>query len=588
MIIRIRKTSLCIIHIFFCFLILWPGMAEETSTEIQITTTSDQVNGDVSNISALKAYPGPDGISLREAIIASNTTTEQKNIVFSEGLYGKTISIGKEPNDPRALPSLTSGHFRINGDINGDKKPDITLNGKYFDIPSMEVGPSYYHPTHDFSGININSSFVTLEFIKITNFPHGGIVISAVHDLGSVNEKIKKITINGCIISKCGSGINIQPPSLPTRRWDDMSNLSWSEIKITNNIIKDIYEIDGIVLGPGAGNDTFRNVRIEGNTLTNCFQHGIGICAADTSSYWHDPTLRPIKYSDNNSIINVKILNNKIKNSGWSICISCSNYDNRNNLIKRIIIKNNTIDGDINGVDGININVCGHFGEIRTMQNNVIDDIKIINNKIRNNSRWGIRIESGILPEKGYKGRPFYYNMLKNVVIKKNLIEKYANAGFYILLANSGSHNKITDLSIEQNTIGDPLEDYALGLICYLGIANVKRKKCLEGVNAKKNKMKSFILRENHFHKNQTAMHLIGGWGIGANYNKMTVTIEDNIFTSNIEDLIIQENVGGAKGNIILIDNYSNLSSSLFFCLNIVKNNLCYFSFQKSCFFPEK
>ncbi len=40
--------------------------------DLVVNTTSDEVNGDVASPGALKANPGPDGISLREAIEAAN------------------------------------------------------------------------------------------------------------------------------------------------------------------------------------------------------------------------------------------------------------------------------------------------------------------------------------------------------------------------------------------------------------------------------------------------------------------------------------------------------------------------------------
>lgn len=43
-----------------------------STTDLVVTTTSDATNGDTSSVAALSANPGPDGVSLREAIVATN------------------------------------------------------------------------------------------------------------------------------------------------------------------------------------------------------------------------------------------------------------------------------------------------------------------------------------------------------------------------------------------------------------------------------------------------------------------------------------------------------------------------------------
>src|SRR5579864_101576 len=93
--------------------------------EIVVTTTSDDSNGDVSSVAALKASPGPDGISLREAIEATNNDPGTYDVHFAPALNGATILVGATCCG--SLPPLTGGGVTIDGDINGDGRPDITL-----------------------------------------------------------------------------------------------------------------------------------------------------------------------------------------------------------------------------------------------------------------------------------------------------------------------------------------------------------------------------------------------------------------------------------------------------------------------------
>ena len=62
---------------------------------LTVTNNSDLVDGDVSSVSALVASPGPDGISLREAIEATNATPGADEITFDFGHDGpETIVLG--------------------------------------------------------------------------------------------------------------------------------------------------------------------------------------------------------------------------------------------------------------------------------------------------------------------------------------------------------------------------------------------------------------------------------------------------------------------------------------------------------------
>lgn len=64
----------------------------KASVTVTVTNVSDVVNGNTSNIAALISNPGPDGISFREALYASNGTIGQKTITFHQSLSGATIT----------------------------------------------------------------------------------------------------------------------------------------------------------------------------------------------------------------------------------------------------------------------------------------------------------------------------------------------------------------------------------------------------------------------------------------------------------------------------------------------------------------
>jgi hypothetical protein len=106
-----------------------PAVVLNRGTVITVTNATMAINGDTSSVKALIANPGPDGISLQEAVIATNNDPGTWNIQFAPALKGSTIVVDSGPNI-RALSFLTGGNVTINGDIDGDGQPDITLTSQ--------------------------------------------------------------------------------------------------------------------------------------------------------------------------------------------------------------------------------------------------------------------------------------------------------------------------------------------------------------------------------------------------------------------------------------------------------------------------
>jgi len=103
--------------------------AQTDTTRITVTTSSDAANGDTSSIQRLRSSPGADGISLREAILATNNKPGRYAIRFAHSLKGATIRVGSATGID--LPTLTGGGVSIEGDIDGDGRPDVTLRGGF-------------------------------------------------------------------------------------------------------------------------------------------------------------------------------------------------------------------------------------------------------------------------------------------------------------------------------------------------------------------------------------------------------------------------------------------------------------------------
>jgi len=104
-----------------------PSVVLNRGTVITVTNATMAINGDTSSVKALVANPGPDGISIQEAILATNNDPGTWNIQFAPALKGSIIDTGNQ-----GLIGLTGGNVTINGDIDGDgrEKGDAGKRGR--------------------------------------------------------------------------------------------------------------------------------------------------------------------------------------------------------------------------------------------------------------------------------------------------------------------------------------------------------------------------------------------------------------------------------------------------------------------------
>lgn len=97
------------------------ALAEEGVEDVPITNLNCTINGDVSSVNALKTNPGPDGISVAEATQAINNTPNSGS-VFVPWLTPGTIQCANP------LPGIFRGNITVDGDVDGNGTPDVTLD----------------------------------------------------------------------------------------------------------------------------------------------------------------------------------------------------------------------------------------------------------------------------------------------------------------------------------------------------------------------------------------------------------------------------------------------------------------------------
>ena len=303
------------------------GHIPVTGTLITVTTNADALNGDVSSVARLKARPGPDGISLREAIEATNRDPGSYTIRFASGLARTTILIGRGD-----LPSLTGGGVTIDGDIDGDGLPDVTIAKANGDPCLCDWG------------LNVASGGDRVHSLAFRGFSNGVLFTSWPRASSSA--------------------------ALPTHRTfagDIVSGVIFTDVRSA-----------GILLDPLDGGrdecvdhgcetfDTWNDLRVIGNTITSTW-HGIQAVLSSTKG---------------DVLQRAALLNNKIAVSGtrphFGVNLSAGAGGGADeNRITEATVAYNAIETEGSAV-GVNI-----FSGLIGGANNVVQDVAIRSNRIQ-------------------------------------------------------------------------------------------------------------------------------------------------------------------------------------------------------------
>jgi len=248
-----------------------PAVVLNRGTVITVANATMAINGDTSSVAALVANPGPDGISLQEAVMATNNDPGVWNIRFAPALKGSTIVLDSGPQPgPMGLSFLAGGNVTINGDIDGDGRPDITLT-----------------TTSGSTTIYVISGGNTLNGLALQNCAMGGCVTlrspSAAGGLGNGPQVTGKTFANTTISNLAmtnmpsqGAAISICPNCGPNIT--SPTGNTWDHVLITGNTIT------GNGSGPNHGisvqldwGDRLQHTTIANNNISLAAQGATGV-----------------------------------------------------------------------------------------------------------------------------------------------------------------------------------------------------------------------------------------------------------------------------------------------------------------------
>jgi hypothetical protein len=529
----------------------WSLVSSVTAATIMVNTNLDVVDppfntGGLCGSGTVADLPGADGkVSLREAIIAANNTPGQKTITFASSLSGATIVL-------TGTLLLCGGHTTLNGDVNGDETPDITVDGAAVLAPFDVIGVVSSHntvknlrvlappPNVNVAGISITTTLVVATTVMDNTIAHnivsGQIVVIAGIDAFSNGQSINAVTIKHTIVrdnSVSGPGAVIE-----ANNYGDHNVIT--DLTIAHNIVSGAPGPGIIVFGglfnffdpnDDGATDDHLDVTIKDNTSTGNSNPG-DVAGIEILGGF---------FSSSNNQVSAQILNNAITNNNGIGIAALSGVVNSSDNGVDVIIKDNTVTDNSNPGSTAGIAILG--GGFSSSNNQVTT--QLLDNTITNNNGNGISVVSG------------QDNSSHNDVvgtIRGNTLENNARFGIVTygaigaLLSPSGdSSGNNLDARIERNTVKNA---FLFGIRVSGGIGSV------DGAPdkvANDSEVNAVVTDNTVTGTTGEGMHLDAGGSGEANDNDVEVTVRKNtVCGSTAADI---HAIGGLLGNPFLIDN---------------------------------
>lgn len=384
-----------------------------------VTNTNMEMNGDHWLPEWLIANPGPDGISLREAIEAVKSSdpsgNQHETITFDPSLKGAVITTTVQ------LTVIADG-LTIDGDLDDDGIPDITLDGQGGLLGGLWIS---------------GASHVTVEGIRFRNFGNpatGGTGISVGFNLEEEGTEVENIILR-------------------------------------NNWIGDVPEACIDVSVQGRSHVQIHNLEIVGNRLEGC-SAGVALWGAQAAGT-SDNEIAHVKILDNTFIGGGANMGVIVRGAGMT-----GGQNSHRNLVDDVEIRGNTMTG-FAGTGTNKVTILVDAANQPDCDDNTISNLTIAENVIdgfpmavelvatgesgtgvSGNTIAGVRIEDNVLTGGGIQlvgaqAGLASGNTVRDVLIDRNLITGCSNAGViaYPGASSSMSNNTVEDVIIRNNAI---------------------------------------------------------------------------------------------------------------------------------------
>lgn len=563
------------------------GMEEDTIT---VSGIDDVVDGDTSSIAALQSNPGRDGkISLREAVTAANYTQDGRlrTIQFASELMNTTITLNLRndqlAHDLKQSPLVLFDNILINGDIDGDAIPDITISAPETDASAffcwssnitfaslrfkdchraVSINPGVAHTPDNQLAKNIeNISILNCEFTQKEDEQRSESAAIQITGIWTFEQNEKKVMLNAD-----GTTTQLTAKS-------DCSGFSVSGVTISGNEIT--YEIGIWIMGTGAMNDqnndgvVFRNFNICANRIDLPNTSGsaisaVHILATDCNNAYDGPAFDdPSRYiySDDCSLENILFRGNTvIANKARGMLLGSANMGNSGNTIKNLQINFNRFETHDNGfacIDGQVYN-GNQYDNARVGERNRFENLTISDNVFQlydAGPAIGITVSATSSTEDEPSAQN---NWFTDLTIEKNdiqIINSQGTPSAIRVIAGQNYHEGLfTNLSfgdgllIKNNTIDyigclqeswdkDPqenLKDSYGAITLFGGLTGIYNNHLTTSAIADGNYLKEVVIEGNVVKGAATSLFIVGGFGNNATGNSVEATLKNNTFTGEI------------------------------------------------------
>lgn len=406
-----RRFSPAMLVLLFSF--ARPG----TGSVLVVTNTTDVVNGNVSSPAALQANPGPDGISLREAVLATNNAVGPHTITFSPSLAGQTIAIN-------APLRLTRDGVTLQG-VAGADGPAVTLDGKAItsDLCCRAI-------------LFANASGITVSRLRITGTTSRGIWVQAGDFLyqPGIPQRVANIRIDNNVFENNGlaadGAINIAMDPEGTA-----SGASITDVQVTRNVFRGFDGI-GVIVQAAGTDSSIQDVLIQSNTF---LENRVGSIEISANA------------GTNNGVSRARILGNAIVNGNNPILLfhlSETKVPTSGAFIEDTLIAGNTLIGD-----GGSVSIFGGQANTVSAVGNVIRNTQIVNNALLAGA--GIRVIGG-------KTTGATRNRVEGVSMVNNTLVTSTPGLTVTSNSEGGSGNTVTGVAVS-NSIFWPRPEAPLG-----------------------------------------------------------------------------------------------------------------------------
>jgi hypothetical protein len=365
------------------------GGSSAPVADFAVTTNDDIVNGDVSSPAALLADPGPDGISLREAVLAADNGGGGQTITFAPSLAGETIS------PQRAYINLSEPGIAIQGLLTDQGQPAITIDDGGSPDPFV---------------FQIAASDVSISGLRFTDITCHCAGISVAAGEVSTPQLVENVTIENNVFydpQSPSTGVNaiyVQMPS--TAEGAEINHIA----VIGNSFDSLLNGSDGVLSGVTGNDGLLRDVEVEGNSFSNT-TYPVEFVAGDAANSRIDGarvvgntfvnSLQPVNINQigcdgcpgtSSNVIDGTLVEQNVFRSdrGPDVVILGGLTNATNNLISNTTVRDNLMTGSTQygGVDAVG----GRAGS----SGNVINGVQVINNTITQNTGGGVQAQQNL------------------------------------------------------------------------------------------------------------------------------------------------------------------------------------------------